>query len=92
MQLGFVVPKEFKGAWMEQFNEAVAFAQSHEIPWPRDPATDVAHWGIHHDDRRHLTDCGAQCIRAVASQASFVCVARKSPPGANPIARTRRLA
>jgi len=50
MQLGFVVPKEFKGAWMEQFNEAVAFAQAHEIPWPRDPATEVAHWGIHHDD------------------------------------------
>ena len=36
--------------FMEQFNEAATFAQSHEIPWPRDPTTDLAHWGIHHDD------------------------------------------
>ena len=35
---------------MEQFNEAVTFAQSHEIPWPRDPTTELAHWGIYHDD------------------------------------------
>ncbi len=35
---------------MEQFNEAVTFAQSHEIPWPRDPTADLAHWGVHHDD------------------------------------------
>jgi len=27
---------------MEQFNEAVTFAQSHEIPWPRDPTADLA--------------------------------------------------
>jgi len=33
-----------------QLDEAVAFAQSHEIPWPRDPAADRAHWGVHHDD------------------------------------------
>jgi len=35
---------------MEQFNEAVAFAQSHEIPWPRDPTADLTRWGVHHDD------------------------------------------
>ena len=35
---------------MEKFNEAVAFAQSREIGWPRDPAADPAHWGVHHDD------------------------------------------
>jgi hypothetical protein len=35
---------------MEQLNEAITFAQSHEIPWPRDPAADPAHWGVHHDD------------------------------------------
>ncbi|MCM2329319.1 MAG: beta-lactamase family protein [Lysobacter sp.] len=35
---------------MNPFNEAVAFAQSHEIPWPRDPMADLAHWGVHHDD------------------------------------------
>ena len=35
---------------MDQFNEAVTFAQSHEIPWPRDPMTDLVLWGIHHDD------------------------------------------
>jgi len=35
---------------MSQFNEAVTFAQSHEIPWPRDPTADLAHWGVHHDD------------------------------------------
>jgi len=35
---------------MEPFNGAITFAQSHEIPWPRDPASDPAHWGVHHDD------------------------------------------
>src|SRR3954467_4435875 len=35
---------------MKPFDEAVAFAQSHEIPWPRDPAADPARWGVHHDD------------------------------------------
>jgi CubicO group peptidase (beta-lactamase class C family) len=35
---------------MEQFNEAVRFAQSHEIPWPRSPTADLPHWGIHHAD------------------------------------------
>jgi len=35
---------------MEQFDEAVSFAQAHEIPWPRDPAADPARWGVHHDD------------------------------------------
>lgn len=31
-------------------DEAITFAQSHEIPWPRDPAADPARWGVHHDD------------------------------------------
>jgi CubicO group peptidase (beta-lactamase class C family) len=35
---------------MERFNEKITFAQSHEIPWPRDPTSDLAHWGVHHDD------------------------------------------
>ena len=35
---------------MKPLDEAIAFAQSHEIPWPRDPARDPAHWGVHHDD------------------------------------------
>jgi len=35
---------------MEQFREAITFAQEHEIPWPRDPIADPAHWGVHHDD------------------------------------------
>jgi CubicO group peptidase (beta-lactamase class C family) len=35
---------------MEQFHEAITFAQSHEIPWPRDPGADPPRWGIHHDD------------------------------------------
>jgi CubicO group peptidase (beta-lactamase class C family) len=33
-----------------QFNEAIAFAIAHEIAWPRDPAADPSHWGVHHDD------------------------------------------
>lgn len=33
-----------------RFAEAVAFANAHEIGWPRDPATDPSHWGVHHDD------------------------------------------
>ena len=35
---------------MGPFDEAIAFAQAHEIPWPRDPAADPARWGVHHDD------------------------------------------
>ena len=35
---------------MKEFDEAATFAQSHEIAWPRDPAADLAHWGVHHDD------------------------------------------
>jgi len=35
---------------MQPFKAAVAFAESHEIPLPRDPAADPAHWGIHHAD------------------------------------------
>jgi CubicO group peptidase (beta-lactamase class C family) len=32
------------------FDEAIDFAQAHEIGWPRDPAADPAKWGVHHDD------------------------------------------
>jgi CubicO group peptidase (beta-lactamase class C family) len=35
---------------MKRFDEAITFAQSHEIPWPRDPASDPARWGVHHAD------------------------------------------
>jgi CubicO group peptidase (beta-lactamase class C family) len=35
---------------MNPFDEAIAFSQSHEIPWPRDPAAEPARWGVHHDD------------------------------------------
>ena len=35
---------------MTAFDEAIAFALSHEIAWPRDPAADPARWGVHHDD------------------------------------------
>lgn len=30
--------------------EAIAFAQAHECPWPRDPAQDPTAWGVHHED------------------------------------------
>ena len=29
---------------------AAAFAQAHEMPWPRDPAAEPGRWGLHHDD------------------------------------------
>ena len=32
------------------FSEAIAYAQAHEVPWPRDPQADPAHWGVHHVD------------------------------------------
>ena len=28
----------------------VAYAQAHEVAWPRDPAAEPARWGVHHDD------------------------------------------
>lgn len=30
--------------------EAIAHAQAHETPWPRDPAENAAAWGVHHED------------------------------------------
>ena len=33
-----------------ELDHAIAFAQSHEIPWTRDPAAEPARWGVHHDD------------------------------------------
>ncbi|HET7547029.1 MAG TPA: serine hydrolase [Usitatibacter sp.] len=35
---------------MDRFAEAVAFAQAHEVPWPRDPAAAPDRWGVHHAD------------------------------------------
>jgi CubicO group peptidase (beta-lactamase class C family) len=35
---------------MADFTEAIAFAQAHEVGWPRDPAADPARWGVHHVD------------------------------------------
>lgn len=35
---------------MHDLQEAVAYAQAHEVPWPRDPAADPGRWGVHHDD------------------------------------------
>ena len=32
------------------WQEAIAHALAHEIPWPRDPAADPARWGVHHED------------------------------------------
>ena len=33
-----------------RWQECIAFATAHEVPWPRDPEADMAHWGVHHDD------------------------------------------
>ncbi len=35
---------------MHDFTEAIAYAQAHEVPWPRDPLEDPARWGVHHED------------------------------------------
>jgi hypothetical protein len=35
---------------MNALEDALAFAQAHEVPWPRDPAADPLRWGVHHDD------------------------------------------
>jgi CubicO group peptidase (beta-lactamase class C family) len=35
---------------MSSITAAIEFAQSHEVPWPRDPAADPQRWGVHHDD------------------------------------------
>lgn len=35
---------------MPDFSEATAYAQAHEVPWPRDPAAEPARWGVHHAD------------------------------------------
>jgi CubicO group peptidase (beta-lactamase class C family) len=35
---------------MPDFSAAIAHAQAHEVPWPRDPASDPTRWGVHHDD------------------------------------------
>ncbi|MGE4241123.1 serine hydrolase domain-containing protein [Ramlibacter sp.] len=35
---------------MFEYNEAIAYAQAHEVGWPRDPAAEPARWGVHHDD------------------------------------------
>lgn len=35
---------------MADFSEAIAYAESHEVPWPRDPAVDPQRWGVHYED------------------------------------------
>jgi CubicO group peptidase (beta-lactamase class C family) len=35
---------------MSDFSDAIAYAQAHEVPWPRDPAADPRRWGVHHAD------------------------------------------
>lgn len=35
---------------MPDFSAAIAHALAHEVPWPRDPASDPAGWGVHHED------------------------------------------
>ena len=35
---------------MTDFSEAIAHAQAHEVPWPRDPQADPGRWGVHHAD------------------------------------------
>lgn len=35
---------------MHDFTEAIAYAQAHEVDWPRDPQAEPARWGVHHDD------------------------------------------
>lgn len=35
---------------MHDFQAAVAYAQAHEVPWPRDPAAEPGRWGVHHED------------------------------------------
>ncbi|KNZ31867.1 MAG: beta-lactamase [Methylibium sp. NZG] len=35
---------------MSLLTAAIEFAQSHEVPWPRDPLADPSCWGVHHAD------------------------------------------
>ena len=35
---------------MPSLQNAIDFANAHEIDWARDPAADAAHWGIHLSD------------------------------------------
>jgi CubicO group peptidase (beta-lactamase class C family) len=39
------------GAAPPAWQECIAYANAHEVAWPRDPHADPAHWGIHHDDK-----------------------------------------
>ena len=32
------------------FADAIAHAEAHEMPWPRDPLAEPARWGVHHED------------------------------------------
>ena len=33
-----------------QFDDAIHYAQQHEVPWPRDPHDAPLRWGVHHAD------------------------------------------
>ena len=35
---------------MTPLAQSIAFAQAHEVPWPRDPLADPSCWGVHHAD------------------------------------------
>jgi CubicO group peptidase (beta-lactamase class C family) len=35
---------------MNDFSDAIAYAQAHEVAWTRDPQKEPARWGVHHDD------------------------------------------
>ena len=32
------------------WQDCIDFALAHETPWPRDPRSDLARWGVHNDD------------------------------------------
>ncbi len=35
---------------MNRFDDAIRYAQTHEVDWTRDPASEPERWGVHHED------------------------------------------
>ena len=35
---------------MKRFENAIQYAQQHEVNWTRNPAAEPARWGVHHED------------------------------------------
>ena len=35
---------------LRHWQDCIEHALAHEVPWPRDPATDPTRWGVHHED------------------------------------------